>query len=45
MAAQLMTYDELAAAWGGQALQAEAEKTRTELAEWKARPWWRRALG
>jgi chromosome segregation ATPase len=26
-------------------LHTEAEQARTELAEWKARPWWRRALG
>jgi len=25
--------------------QAEVEKAKAELADWKARPWWRRALG
>jgi phage shock protein A len=26
-------------------MEAEAGKMRTELAEWKARPWWRRLAG
>jgi chromosome segregation ATPase len=28
-----------------QMVQTNAEKARAELAEWKSRPWWRRALG
>jgi chromosome segregation ATPase len=26
-------------------MEAEANKARSELAEWKARPWWRRLAG
>jgi hypothetical protein len=26
-------------------MNAEADKARSELAEWKARPWWKRLAG
>jgi hypothetical protein len=26
-------------------MEAEADRTRSELAEWRARPWWRRLAG